>query len=103
MLNLVVLYPEPTDAQQFEADYAEHIKLLHEKAGIPEHVKPYSVVKFLHDAKGKRSFYQMFMLPFESAEALETAMASEGMQEVAADANRISTGGSPIVLIGQQK
>lgn len=41
------------------------------------------------------------MMPFESAEALEQAMSSSGMQEVAADANRISTGGAPTILIGQ--
>jgi hypothetical protein len=42
----------------------------------------------------------MFTMPFESPEALQSAMASVGMQEVAADANRISTGGLPTVLIG---
>jgi hypothetical protein len=42
----------------------------------------------------------MFTMPFESPEALQSAMKSAGMQEVAADANRISTGGLPTVLIG---
>ena len=34
MLKLIVLYPQPTDLKQFEADYAKHVVLLHEKTGI---------------------------------------------------------------------
>ena len=37
---------------------------------------------------------------FPSQEALQQAMGSPGMQEVAADAARISTGGAPVVLVG---
>ena len=40
------------------------------------------------------------MMPFESQEALDATMASIGMQEVAADAHRISTGGAPTILVG---
>lgn len=98
---LTVLYPQPTDAEKFELDYSAHLKLLHEKAGIPNEVKPYTVTKFLPGPEGNPPFYQMFMMPFDSAEALQDAMASSGMQEVAADANRISTGGEPTILIGQ--
>jgi len=43
----------------------------------------------------------MFTMPFDSQEALNAAMASPGMQEVAADANRISTGGAPVILVGR--
>ena len=101
MTNLIVLYPQPTDVKKFESDYAEHIILLHEKIGIPKNVKPYSVTKFLSAAEGESPFFQMFTMPFESVEALNEAMSSPGMQEVAADANRISSGGNPIVLIGK--
>lgn len=100
MLHLIVLYPQPADVQQFEADYAKHVALLHEKTGIPTTVKPYSVTKFLPSPEGMPPFFQMFTMPFESPEALQTAMSSAGMQEVAADANRISTGGAPTILIG---
>lgn len=31
MMNLVVLYPQPTDVEKFKADYAVHVQLLHEK------------------------------------------------------------------------
>ena len=100
MLQLMVLYPQPTDAQQFEEEYTKHIAFLHEKTGIPTTVKPYTVTKFLPTPEGNPAFYQMFTLPFESAEALQATMSSAVMQEVAKDANRISTGGAITVLIG---
>lgn len=100
MLQLIVLYPQPVNVQQFELDYASHLALLHEKTGLPTTVKPYTLTKFLPTPDGAQPFYQMFTMPFESPEALQTAMSSVGMQEVAADANRISTGGLPTILIG---
>lgn len=100
MLQLIVLYPQPANVRQFEADYASHLALLHEKTGIPATVKPYTVTKFLPTPEGTQPFYQMFTMPFESTQALQSAMESAGMQEVAADANRISTGGLPTILIG---
>lgn len=100
MLQLIVLYPQPANVQQFEADYASHLAILHEKTGLPITPKPYTVTKFLPTPDGTQPFYQMFTMPFESPEALQSAMATAGMQEVAADANRISTGGLPTILIG---
>ena len=77
------------------------MKLLHDKTGIPSSEKPYSVNRFLHGPEGKPPFHLMFIMPFESQEQLERIMSSNGMQEVAADATRISTGGAPTILIGQ--
>jgi len=100
-MNLIVLYPQPTDVAKFESDYTAHIKLLHDKTGIPNDVKPYTVTKFLSGPEGNPPFYQMFTMPFDSPEALNEVMTSPGMQVVAADANRISTGGAPTILIGK--
>jgi uncharacterized protein (TIGR02118 family) len=100
MLQLIVLYPQPINVQQFETDYTSHLELLHEKTGIHASVKPYTVTKFSATPEGPQAFYQMFTMPFESVEALQSAMSSAGMQEVAADANRISSGGLPTILIG---
>lgn len=102
MLKLIVLYPQPTVVQQFEADYVKHLALLHEKAGIPADIKPYTITKMLPTPEGVPPFYQMFSMPFESPEALQATMASAGMQEVGADAARISTGGAPVILIGNE-
>jgi uncharacterized protein (TIGR02118 family) len=101
MPQVVVLYPHPADAARFETDYEAHTALLHEKTGIPVDVKPYTVTKFFPNPDGSApSFYRMFMMPFDSMEALQGAMSSPGMQEVAADAFRISTGGAPVIMVG---
>jgi uncharacterized protein (TIGR02118 family) len=100
-MKLTVLYPQPLNQEKFESDYNKHLKLLHDKTGIPSSEKPYSVTRFLHGPEGKPPFHLMFIMPFESQEQLERIMSSNGMQEVAADATRISTGGAPTILIGQ--
>lgn len=75
--------------------------MFHEKTGIPLDLKPYTVTTFSQGPEGNPPFYHMFTMPFDSQEALNEAMSSAGMQDVAADANRISTGGAPIILIGK--
>lgn len=100
MLQLMVLYPAPADEQQFETDYSKHLALFHEKTGIPASEKPYTLTKFLPGPLGPSAFYRMFTMPFESLETLQAALSSAGMQEVAADASRISTGGAPVILVG---
>lgn len=99
-VKLTVLYPYPSDAEQFEDEYRAHLRLLHEKANIPADARPYTVTKFHPTPEGHPPYYQMFSLPFPSAEALQAAMGSPDMQEVAADAVRISTGGPPVILVG---
>ncbi len=99
-VTLHVLYPYPLDTEMFDRDYAAHLRLLHAKMQIPEQVRPYTVTRFADTPQGRPAFYQMFSLPFPSAEALQLAMGSREMQEVAADAARISSGGPPVVLIG---
>ena len=100
-MKLTVLYPQPLNQEKFESDYNDHLKLLHDKTGIPSSEKPYSVTRFVHGPEGKPPFHLMFIMPFESQEQLERIMSSNDMQEVAADATRISTGGAPTILIGQ--
>lgn len=101
-ISLVVLYPQPKDVEKFEAEYTKHLALLDEKAGISDDAKPYTVTKFLPGPEGAApDFYQMFKMSFESMEAFGQTMSTPGMQEVAADSKRISTGGTPLVLVGQ--
>ncbi|MFQ3340354.1 MAG: hypothetical protein ACI9TK_000004 [Flavobacteriaceae bacterium] len=101
-MNLIVLYPQPKNPEKFESDYSEHIKLLHDKMNIPLDVKPYSVTKFISTPEGNPPFYQMFSMPFSSMEELSATMATNEMQEVAADAHRISSGGIPSIMIGKE-
>ena len=100
-MNLIVLYPQPENTEKFESDYSSHIKLLHEKMQIPLDHKPYTLTKFSSGPGGKPPYYQMFSMPFNSEEELEEVLSSPAMQEVAEDANRISSGGAPTILIGK--
>lgn len=98
--KLMVLYPQPKDVIQFEQDYQAHLDMFHEKMNIPKDQGNYTVTKMVSTPKAPSAYYQMFTYTFESAEALKQTLASEEMQAVAADANRISTGGAPVILIG---
>ena len=101
-VKLMVLYPQPKDAVQFELDYQAHLQLFHEKMKIPMEVRDYEVIKMHDSPAGPAPFYQMFSFTFPSMYALQQTLASAEMQAVAADANRISTGGMPIMLIGNE-
>jgi uncharacterized protein (TIGR02118 family) len=103
MLKLIAIYPQPTDSQQFDQDYIAHLRLLHEQTGIPIDAKPYTVTKFLPSPTGLAPFYQMFSMPIASPEALQALLASDGMKIVGADAHRISTGGAPIIMVGNDE
>ncbi len=100
MAKLIVLYPQPTDVAKFEKDYEAHLRLTHEKTGIPPDAKPYTVTRMLSISPELPPFYLMFSLPFNSMEELQAALASPAMQELGADATRISTGGAPVIMIG---
>jgi uncharacterized protein (TIGR02118 family) len=99
-MTLFVLYPQPEDVEKFESDYEKHMVLLHEKTGIPKDQKPYTITRFQSGPGGNPPYFQMFSMCFDSAQALQDTMSSTGMQEVAADAHRISSGGAPVILIG---
>lgn len=99
-VKLMVLYPYPADVAQFDRDYARHLDLLHAKMQIPRPARPYSVTRFMETPMGRPAYRQVFSMAFPSAEALQQAMGSPAMQEVAADAARISSGGPPLILVG---
>jgi uncharacterized protein (TIGR02118 family) len=103
MLALTALYPHPTDIAKFDEDYKSHLKMLNDKTGIQPESNSYSVTKFLPGPGGEPEFYQMFRLTFDTPEAMNEVMSSEGMQEVAGDAHRISSGGAPIIMVGEVK
>jgi len=102
MLKIIVLYPQPSDTAKFEKDYEAHLRLLHEKTGIPINVKPYKITKMLPTPAGLPQFYKMFSMPFSSLEELQATMSTQAMQDVAKDAQRISTGGLPVTMVGDE-
>ena len=101
-LKLIVLYPHPIDVKQFDMDYAVHLRFTDEKLGLTNDIKPYTVTKMLPTPMGLPHYYQMFTLLFNSEAEMETILTSPKMQEVGADANRISTGGAPLVMVGNE-
>jgi hypothetical protein len=44
-MKVTVLYPQPLNQEKFESDYNAHLKLLHEKTGIPTDLSIPIVVK----------------------------------------------------------
>ena len=99
-VKLFVLYPYPTDKEQFNRDYQEHLKLVRKTMRIPEHVQPYTVTSFVEMPQGSPAYYQMFTMSFPAVQALQEAIGSQEMQEVARDAVQISSGGVPVILVG---
>lgn len=96
MINLIVRYPQPTDEKKFDADYNKHLELLHEKNGLPKDLNPDTYTTFLSGLGGDPANYQLFTMPFDAPEALGKTMSIPAMQEVAAEANKISSGGQPM-------
>jgi uncharacterized protein (TIGR02118 family) len=103
MAEVKLIVPYPTDIDQFNWNYREHLKLLHSRMQIPEHVQPYAVTRFVEMPPGKPVHYQMVTMSLPSAEALQQAMSTQEMQEVAGDAVRISSGGAPVILVGVEE
>lgn len=98
-VKLIVMYPYPKDTAQFDRDYETHLKLLDEKSG-PDGL-PYTVTRIQAAADGSQaSYYMMFVATFPSMEVLQKVMSTPELQEIAADAVRISTGGPPVMMIG---
>jgi uncharacterized protein (TIGR02118 family) len=98
-VKLIVLYPFPRDTAQFNQDYEAHLKLLDEKSG-PDGL-PYTVTRIQAAADGSQApYYLMFVATFPAMEVLQKVMSTPELQEVAADAVRISTGGSPVMMVG---
>jgi uncharacterized protein (TIGR02118 family) len=98
-VKLIVLYPYPTNTDQFDRVNKEHLKFLHEKMQILEHVQPYIMTRFVETQQGRPIYYQIFTMPFPSAEGLQQAMSTQEMQEVTKDAARISSG-APVIMVG---
>lgn len=96
--KIIVLYPYPSDPDQFNADYEAHTALVREK--LPHVAANSSVTRFKQIPGMPSPYYLMFAANFDSMEALQATMTSPEMREVGKDAGRISTGGAPVILVG---
>jgi uncharacterized protein (TIGR02118 family) len=98
--KLIVIYPTPTDIDTFERLYAEeHVPMAVEKlAG-----KTRFVASTVNTASGHKPelYYRMAEVYFPSLRALKDCLDSEGGQETAQHAVKISSGGAPVFLTAE--
>lgn len=97
MTRLLVLYPPPKDANEFERRYRkEHAPMVRDKmAGL----RKFSAGRVVGAPGGAPPFARVAELQFDSRQALDAALASPDGQSVVAHALDISTGGPMTVLI----
>jgi uncharacterized protein (TIGR02118 family) len=100
--KIVVIYPKPADAAEFERAYTEdHAPMVTPDAfpGITKFVQ----VKVLGTADGSEpQFARIAELHFNTIDDLKNTAGSPGAAPVVAHANEISTGGAPIVLVTEE-
>jgi uncharacterized protein (TIGR02118 family) len=96
-VKLVIIYPNPIDAEAFEKAYAgEQLPLV--AAGLEGKTKSV-LTRVLGAPDGRPQFHRIAEIHYPSMEALESSLASPTAQEVAANAISISSGGTPIFLV----
>jgi uncharacterized protein (TIGR02118 family) len=97
----MVIYPRPTDIEAFEKVYQdEHVPMAVEKlAGKTKLV----ATKVLASPQGIPPFYRIVEIHFPSIEALEACAGSARAKETLAHAVSISTGGSPIFWVAEER
>lgn len=102
-VKLVVLYPYPADISEFEKAYTEEHMPLVTAETIPG-IRKFTGTKLLSAADGGQPpFYRMAELYFDSLDALQNAVSSDGAQQAVAHAAAISTGGAPVIMVAQEE
>jgi uncharacterized protein (TIGR02118 family) len=96
-VKIVVIYPQPTDVAEFERVYkAEHVPMVEDKLkGVTRLV----LTKVVTSPQGKVAAYRLAEVHFSTMEDLNKAVESDAGKAVVAHAQKISTGGPPIMLI----
>jgi uncharacterized protein (TIGR02118 family) len=99
--KLVVIYPRPTEIEAFEKIYlTEHVPMAVEKlVGKTKIV----ATKITASPQGTPPFFRIVEVHFPSKSALEACAATPGVQEALAHAAKISTGGTPLILIAEEE
>ena len=97
MPRLIVLYPPPSDAQDFEKQFREeHEPLV--RAQLPS---ARGLAGTRVGAVGDESapYHWMAELRFDSMRDLTNALSSDGGLRASAHARQISTGGAPVMFV----
>jgi uncharacterized protein (TIGR02118 family) len=97
--KLVVIYPRPKDIESFEKIYlTEHVPMAVEKLSGKTKIV---ATKIWGSPQGIPPFYRIVEVHFPSQSALEACAATLGARETLAHAAKISTGGTPLILIAE--
>ena len=99
--KIMVMYPRPTDVAVFERAYMdEHMPMAREKiTGFSRVV----MTRVLGGPGGGAPFHLIVEIHFDSMDALQRTLASPGMQETAAHAVSISSGGAPVFMVTEEE
>jgi uncharacterized protein (TIGR02118 family) len=96
-VKIVVIYPHPTDAAEFERVYEqEHVPMVEDKL---KGVTRFVLSKVVASPQGKVAAYRIAEVHFSTMEDLNKAVESDAGKAVVAHDQKISTGGPPIMLI----
>lgn len=96
-VKLVMIFPNPVDAELFESAYvAQQLPLLLARLGGRTNG---TLTRVLGAPDGHPPFCRMAEIYYPSLGALQASLASPEAQAVAANAIAISSGGTPIFLI----
>lgn len=101
--KLVVLYPNPRDADAFERAYTqEHAPMVNDKT--MKGLKKFIQTKIVGMADGSTPpFGRIAELHFASLESLQEFAGSEGAKQAMAHAISISSGGPPLFIVAQEE
>lgn len=98
--KLMVLYPQPTDPQEFDRVYRdEHVPLAME--GLKGFTRAV-ISRAVGAPDGRAAYHLVVELHYPSMEALQAIISSEGARKAIGHAARISTGGPPVVMIAEE-
>ena len=98
--TLTVIYPIPTDVDEFEKRYSEeHVPMAAEtlKAAASRVV----LSKVVGSPGGPAPYHRMGQVLFPSMDDLQRFAATEAAQALLGHAAEISSGGPPVILIGE--
>jgi len=100
-VKLLVLYPTPTDSNEFDRRYREE----HLPLGKAQLVGATSLAshRILGSPTGKSPFARLTEVTFPSLKAAQETAALPGAQQTLANAVAISTGGAPHFMIVEQE
>jgi uncharacterized protein (TIGR02118 family) len=100
-VKLIVMYPVPLDIEEFEKVYhEEHVPMA--QANLRGNIKIVGT-KILGTPQPTRPFHRIAEVHFPTMQALEECARSEGGKRVLGHASSISSGGSPLILIADEK